>query len=191
MRLLIIGLAYTHLDDLLWVKEALSKVFTNVKLLATTTQLQPDIRWYDWGRMQYRSELIVKALQELKELYGVDVVLAIADLDAYANGLNFVFGEAVLGSGVAVVYTRRLRPEFYGDYSPDSYRKYLSRLFKEVLHELGHALGLHHCNVPGCVMNFSNSVYEVDSKQPRYCSKCATKLRNLGVNVASSYELKL
>ena len=97
-------------------------------------------------------------------------MLLIGDIDAYVKGLNFVFGHADPNAGVAAVYTRRLKPEFYG-YVPDL-MLYAKRAAKEVVHEIGHLLGLGHCTIPGCVMNFSNSIYEVDEKSDDFCDKC-------------------
>src|SRR5215203_4234012 len=40
------------------------------------------------------------------------VILGICSFDAYSSGLNFVFGQASLTRGVAVIYLPRLRQEF-------------------------------------------------------------------------------
>ncbi len=90
-------------------------------------------------------------------------LIALAPADAFERGLNFVFGQAELGGPAGVVYLDRLR----GD--PETWT---SRVVKEVLHELGHTLGLGHCENPRCVMSFSNSVREVDLKGPGYCDGC-------------------
>jgi len=54
---------------------------------------------------------------------------------------------------------------------------FFERTFKELNHELGHTFGLLHCNSPRCVMNFSNSVLEVDQKSRFFCEKCQKKLK--------------
>lgn len=38
-------------------------------------------------------------------------------------------------------------------------------------------------------MSFSNSIVEVDAKEPRYCSRCAARLAGLGVAVSPGYLL--
>ncbi len=186
MRIAVQGLAYPSLDDLAWLRERLEEAVPGATVVVLPAQLQPNIEWFDWSRMQYRSELVLQAARELRRGYGVDVLVIVAGVDAYADGLNFVFGEAVLGGGVAVVYTPRLAT---GPASEDR-KLYRERLLKEVLHELGHALGLQHCTTSGCVMNFSNSIADVDAKQYRFCRRCAATLASRGVRVARAYVLE-
>lgn len=50
-----------------------------------------------------------------------------------------------------------------------------SRLLKGVLHEVGHAFGLTHCN-NSCVMNPPRNLAEWDSRPPGYCRPCWEKL---------------
>jgi archaemetzincin len=99
----------------------------------------------------------------------------LVNADAYERGLNFVFGLAMPGLGVGAVFLPRLRNEFYG-WEPNE-ELYMERVEKEVLHELGHLLGLEHCPNPRCVMSFSNSIYDVDRKEARFCERCKAELR--------------
>lgn len=50
-----------------------------------------------------------------------------------------------------------------------------TRLVKGMLHEIGHAFGLEHCN-NDCVMNPPKSVQEWDSRYLGYCAQCRAKL---------------
>lgn len=99
----------------------------------------------------------------------------LAMVDAYSNGLNFVFGEAHRGGGVGAVYLSRLRQEFYG-FSPDT-RLFRQRIIKEAVHELGHVFGLLHCEKRSCIMHFSNSLRDTDFKDPYFCNRCNGLLR--------------
>ena len=101
-------------------------------------------------------------------------VLGIVDIDLYAPGLNFIFGQADMTSGVALISLCRLRQEFYGLPSDDVL--FLDRAAKEAIHELGHTFGLEHCKNARCVMHFSNSLADTDLKQAIFCSKCRPKL---------------
>jgi len=100
-------------------------------------------------------------------------ILGILDVDAYSAGFDFVFGEAFYRGRVAAVYLARLRQEFYGlDPNPSLF---YGRLVKEAIHELGHVFGLRHCKNSRCVMHFSTSLLDIDTKRKNFCSDCAKK----------------
>lgn len=127
----------------------------------------------DKKRNQLRSDLLLQRLSDRhrKTYEGKNLkILAVCDLDAYSNSLNFVFGEAHFGGMIAAVYLPRLRQEFYG-LRPDR-GLFADRLIKEAIHELGHSFGLKHCGNPACVMYFSNSLRDTDLKGKRFCTNC-------------------
>jgi archaemetzincin len=127
---------------------------------------------YNPGRKQYYSTLILKRLIRSSPC---DRVLAITDVDLYVPGLNFVFGEADVSRGVAIISLTRLRQEFYG-LPPDS-KLFLLRAAKEAVHEIGHTYGLGHCPDPRCVMHFSNSLHDTDVKSYRPCRRCLQRIK--------------
>ena len=92
-------------------------------------------------------------------------------MDLYIPVLTFVFGEAQLADGGAVVSAHRLRQEFYG--MPTDPELLHERLLKEALHELGHTYGLRHCPDYTCVMSSSNGVERIDLKGAEFCPTCA------------------
>ena len=127
---------------------------------------------FNFERVQYDAGRVVEWLaSHYASLLrpGSRLVVGVADADGYVEGLNFVFGLAVPRLGAAVVFTRRLK------YGADR-GVYMERLVKEVLHEVGHLLGLGHCRNPECVMSFSNSLAEVDSKRAWFCQSCRALL---------------
>jgi archaemetzincin len=101
-------------------------------------------------------------------------VLGVTELDLFTPVLTFVFGEAQLGGGAAVVSLRRLRQEFYG--MPPDPRLLEARLLKESMHELGHTLGLRHCPVFRCAMSPSHAVETIDLKEAEFCPACLPAL---------------
>jgi len=126
---------------------------------------------YNPERKQYLSSTLLAALGKA----GRDErVVGITDVDLYVPRLNFVFGEADMTSGTAVVSLYRLRPEYYGS-APDEVL-FLERATKEIVHELGHTFGLEHCPNPRCVMHFSNSLADTDVKESSFCGKCRPKI---------------
>ncbi|MCS7109899.1 MAG: archaemetzincin family Zn-dependent metalloprotease [Candidatus Caldarchaeum sp.] len=122
---------------------------------------------YDSQRRQYNAATLLIQLEP-----SPDLILLITDRDIYVPGLNFVFGYAPGKAGV--VSTCRLDPvRTEGRADPNLL---LRRTVKEAVHETGHLLGLLHCTTPGCVMNFSNSVPEVDLKQDTPCRRCLSRI---------------
>ena len=169
-----------------WLAERLGEAFPNQRVVLAGEY--PMMNYFiDVARGQLISPRVVEYAVMLRGRLHVETLLLVVAADAYAPGLNFVFGEALLGGRVAVVYTLRLRPEYYGD--PPDERLFHERLLKEALHELGHAWGLKHCSNPRCVMSFSNSILEVDMKEPRYCRRHAEQLMEAGVEVSPAYIL--
>jgi archaemetzincin len=126
---------------------------------------------YNSERKQY---LPSKLLASLKKTEREEKVVGIADVDLYVPRLNFVFGEADIASGTAIVSLYRLRQEYYG-LSPDE-ALFLERAAKEIVHELGHTFGLGHCPDNKCVMHFSNSLADTDLKEAHFCNKCRPRI---------------
>jgi archaemetzincin len=105
------------------------------------TRVRPEgLAWaYNADRKQYSSSKLLASLGKS------DIqarVVGIADVDLYVPRLNFVFGEADVLSGTAIVSLLRLRQEYYG-LAPDE-ALLLERATKEIVHELGHTFGLGH-----------------------------------------------
>ncbi len=130
-------------------------------------------RAYDSGRQQYNSSQI---LAQILEQAGppTEKRIAVVGVDLFIPVLTFVFGEAQLGGSAAVVSLRRLGNPFYG--LPRDDAVLLERLAKEIVHELGHTLGLYHCRQFECVMRSSTYVEEIDLKREHFCPGCRARL---------------
>lgn len=115
---------------------------------------------YNQLRKQYNPEYIIRTISELSGDHE-EPRIGIVDVDIYVRGLNFIFGLANPLRNIALVSISRLSGPKLG-----------ARLAKEVVHEMGHLLGLNHCANPHCVMYFSNTVEDTDKKSKRLCNIC-------------------
>jgi archaemetzincin len=124
-------------------------------------------------RQQYDAGLILKALADP----GADgrLRLAVTAVDICLPILTYVYGEARLGGLVAVVSLHRLQREPPGGERPPHALVY-RRLAKVTLHEAGHALGLTHCPVQGCLMAFSQTQSHLDDLDLSFCPACRQRL---------------
>ncbi len=126
-------------------------------------------------RRQYLASYFVQIAEFHARRTGALRVLTITDVNIYAPGLNFVFGEARIWGRGAVISLFMLRPEVYGD--PPNFNLLVERAIKEAIHEIGHTFGLNHCSNPVCIMRFSNSIWDTDAKSEDFCEKCFNVLR--------------
>jgi archaemetzincin len=128
---------------------------------------------YDAQRGQYHASKLIASLSTSRRERDERVV-GITEVDLYAPGLNFVFGEADIVHKVVIISLCRLRQEYYG-LAPDR-TLFIQRATKEIVHELGHTFSLEHCPDPRCVMHFSNCLADTDWKEASFCSKCRPKI---------------
>ena len=121
---------------------------------------------FDARRGQFHADALLRLALSLR----AERVLAVTDVDLYADDLNFVFGIAQASGRACVISLFRLNL----DADEERFR---GRALKEAMHELGHTFGLGHCADPACVMWFSNTLGETDRKGAAYCPRCEEALR--------------
>ena len=129
---------------------------------------------FDPLRKQYNSSLILRQLIAAPPADAYKI-LGITAVDLFIPILTYVFGEAQLDGIGAVVSLHRLNNQFYG--LPEDNGLMHDRLLKEAVHELGHTFGLLHCFQPGCVLNASTYVEDIDQKSIELCSVCREAIR--------------
>ncbi len=131
---------------------------------------------YNRMRRQYHSTIILGELESPKPKKYTRV-LGIIDKDLFVPSLNFVFGEANISYGIAIISLVRLRQEFYG--LSANKKLFYMRAIKEAIHELGHTYSLAHCPNRRCIMHFSNTLRDTDIKGPGFCTTCRAKLTRM------------
>lgn len=108
---------------------------------------------YNAGRNQYDAASLLEYVTRMKV---ADVALWLIDKDIYTKNTSFVFGFSARNYG-AILSTYRLKSE--------------DLVLKEALHEVGHIIGLTHCD-NRCFMRFSNCLEDVRTKPARLCDSC-------------------
>lgn len=159
----------------------LQRLLQDLAPLGVRTTLLPaadlPLAAYNRRRGQYRAEALLTLARHAP---GTQRVLGITDADLYVEGLNFVFGLAESPGRAALISTARL-------HAAGNEALYRSRVLKEAMHELGHTLGLGHCDDPRCVMHFSNTLADTDRKGSRLCRSCRARLRALSPGRSTSW----
>lgn len=172
-KIILIPLSRAKEIKLDFLIEPLAEIFQSEVSFFPASELPAEA--YNSRRGQYFSSYILKKLKSTFNLEAEEKALFIADVDLYAEGLNFVFGEAEINGSLAIISVVRLRESFWG--LPENQEVFQDRVKKEAVHELGHVFGLRHCSFPQCVMNFSNSLSDTDRKSWNFCERCLLLLR--------------
>ena len=128
----------------------------------------------DQNRQQYHSTLILDRLAASTPQRFLKT-LAIAQVDLFIPILTHVYGEAQLGGTACVVSTFRLNESRSGlNIAP----RYIERIVKEAIHELGHTFNLRHCPDHTCIMHYCRNEEDVDRKSDELCRYCKVMLED-------------
>ena len=169
--ILLVPVGLVPADLVSWLADQMAQMLGHNTLVREALPLPASA--YDPGRNQYRGDALLAALRTVSAPAS-DRVLGLVDADCYAQGLNFIFGQATLAGREAFVALPRLRQLLYG--LPEEPRLFRERALKEAVHELGHTWGLRHCRDRQCVMHFSNSLHDTDVKGAAFCQRCRNLL---------------
>ena len=159
------GLSSEEADEVVNTLQFFSPKRVEVRVLSEIPE-----SFFNLVRHQYDGFSTAKWVNSLRVLKN-SVVLGVMNIDAYVDPLNFIFGIALPELNVATVYVIRLRISV-------SKKGFLTRMRKEIVHEVGHVFGLRHCKNKSCVMSFSNSLADVDKKDFRLCNTHYTELKS-------------
>ena len=128
----------------------------------------------DENRNQYHSTAILDRLAADIPPHAIRV-LAIAQVDLFIPILTHVYGEAQLGGTACVVSTFRLNESRSGLHIAP---RYIERIVKEAIHELGHTFNLRHCPEHTCIMHYCRNEEDVDRKSDELCRYCKIMLED-------------
>jgi archaemetzincin len=177
MRVGILRIGKVDINVLGKIESELGEIYLETDCLILDDVMPLPSGAYNKERQQFYSSHILAKINEHAKHTSADRVLGVTQVDLYVPQLNFVFGEAMCPGKTAIISLFRLRPEFYGH--PANPELFAERCVKEAVHEIGHTLGLKHCQDSRCVMFFSNSILDTDRKRKTFCGKCYSKVAKL------------
>jgi len=161
LKLFHLALFYTQISnqEARLIQQVVTTTYSDIIDVYKVGEIELPHEAYNLQRNQYDADIILKYLLQQKKS---DIALWVINKDLYCKDMNFVFGYAMYYKG-AVLSIHRL---------PTS-----DLIEKETIHEVGHILGLEHCRNQ-CVMQFSNSLWEVKMKPSLLCESCKRKIKS-------------
>ncbi|UCC12015.1 MAG: archaemetzincin family Zn-dependent metalloprotease [candidate division WOR-3 bacterium] len=148
----------TGVDFFSSIKDIIEKKIDHEVRRADSFDIPEDA--YDAMRKQHHALKIIETIAA-RHRPNSGFNLCLLHDDIYIDRMNFVFGLADPRINTAVVSSFRLNGTHLID-----------RLVKEIVHELGHLMGLGHCADLKCVMHFSNTLSDTDQKSADLCTRC-------------------
>lgn len=131
--------------------------------------------FFDSARKQYNGNELLKLIDTETPNENTKT-MGLFEVDLFIPILTYIYGQAYLNGKSGIASSHRLGNERYGlKINPSLFKQ---RFIKEINHELGHCFGLVHCRQPGCVMQSSTYVEDIDQKDTGFCSGCQELLKN-------------
>lgn len=164
-------LQVSDISTLSYLKDSIER-FYRVKIIIASSREFPSTAYYK-PRNRYRADSTIRWLKQIKP-DSARTIVGITNEDVSVNkGAHIDYGVMGLGykpGKACVVSTFRLRKTAVSD------KHFQQRLFKVVVHEMGHNFGLHHCSNETCIMVDAEGQMKLD-KEKDLCSSCKAKLR--------------
>lgn len=160
----------TRVDPLLLESlcEALQEAFQQ------ECQVQAPIKPHMYGRRSGSSQYTGARLLETLPVQQGAVTLGVTNLDLSMIGSEYTTGLSDPTHRRAIIAVSRLQPQSESD--QEDAKLFTDRVIKRAIHEIGHTLGLQHCEDSMCVMQHSDTLADMDNKSRSYCPKCAVTI---------------
>lgn len=159
------------IKTLTYLKDTIEK-FYPVNIVIDQTKSFP-ANFYYKPRNRYRADSTIKWLKQIKP-DSARTIVGITNEDVSVNkGTHKDYGVMGLGyqpGKACVVSTYRLQK------TATSQKHFQQRLFKVVVHEMGHNFGLAHCPDETCFMVDAEGQMKLDQEKD-LCSSCKQKLQ--------------
>lgn len=148
------------------------------------TQFDAKIRELDQAPKQWDIDDLLRNLKAAVQPFrkGKVYFMGVANLDAYSNQSNFIFGTAENNGNNAVITYRRFTADF-NEENPNRHRL-VDRTLKQSLSSLGFMLGVERCSTPTCARAYPHNLSEHDAKSTDLCTVCRSGFeRVLGISL--------
>jgi archaemetzincin len=164
-------LQFSDRATLSFLKDSIEKFYPVAIEIVDTKNFPPHT--YYKPRNRYRADSTIKWLKQMKP-DSARTIVGLTNEDVSVNkGAHKDYGVMGLGykpGKACVVSTFRLRK------TATSQKHFQQRLFKVVVHEMGHNFGLHHCPDETCIMVNAEGQMKLD-KEKDMCSSCREQLQ--------------
>ena len=136
----------------------------------------PELAFYQ-PRRRFRGDRLVDWLEATRPSRTTKILGLMSRDLSVTKGRTYdwgVMGVAGLRRSSGVISTYRLS----GHHASESLVR--QRLCQVAVHELGHTLGLHHCDTARCIMNDAEGgIASVDGSSGEFCRSCRSQLGDL------------
>jgi len=156
---------------LLYLKDSIEQFYPVTVVIAPVKDFPVNV--YYQPRNRYRADSTIKWLKQIVP-DSIRLIVGITDEDiSTSKGLYKDYGVMGLGyhpGKACVVSTVRLRK------SATSAQQLQQRIFKVVVHEIGHNFGLPHCPDESCIMVDAEGKMKLDNEKG-LCKSCKARLK--------------
>lgn len=154
----------------LYLKDSIEQFYPVKVIIAPVKDFPANV--YYQPRNRYRADSTIKWLKQIVP-DSVRLIVGITDEDiSTSKGLYKDFGVMGLGyrpGKACVISTVRLRKSA-------SAQQLQQRIFKVVVHEMGHNFGLSHCPNQSCIMVDAEGKMKLDDEKG-FCNSCKARLK--------------